>query len=786
MKDYAQLFEKLIHAEHEDEVTEIIEASGYLIDDPAIWLPLCGFDNNISVVSNQASKPGAAMVEKIINSIDALLMAKCFSQKVDPEGPHAPKDMAEAVEKFFGVKAGRIEALSPKQQTELASNIHVVVTGSKSDPCYMVVDKGEGQTPASFPTTLLGFQESNKMKIPFVQGKFHSGGTGVLQNCGTQNYELIVSKRHPDAPVKALDTSSGEWGFTLVRRIRPTGTQRSSRYVYLAPDGRVPSFKAASINALPGTRSGDKTPLAYDSPLSYGTCIKLYNYRWRAHGLATLETRFELEQYLHAPCLPFRVTETRKGYKANYFSTTVAGVWASIGTRAESGEPSSSKLEEEPTYGELNLKGIGRLPYTIVVFKEDVDTRRVPNGVCYTLNGQVHGRAPADFITRKLEFAYLADSMLVSVDCVQIDPAVREDWIHSSRDRTRDNETDRTVLDALAEALRSHPGLRRLNALRKQKEVESSLKDDKEGLDFLQQLLNRDSTLSTLLGFGSRLVTKTGPGDVPTLFKGRKFPTYFRLAKEPKGGLAKHCPINKLVSVEFETDAENDYFRRADSPGAIMITPADLCEYSQLWNGRFTTRFRAPWNAKPGDSFDIAVQVSDVERDATGHPFTSKFTIVASPEDERKSPPGPSPTPHRPRSAAPTSGLTHRGPQFVDVRRDQWKAQKPEEFTEQTALRIKPDGEGGYVFYLNLDNTYLLTELTRGTEAEKTVAMFHFRWGLVLCAMGMLVNLPGKDDNHGNASDAKKQLTVDDIGKCTDGIARVIVPLVRQLYRGPD
>ena len=139
-------------------------------------------------------------MEKIINSIDAVLMAKCFTAGIDPEDIAAPSTMAAAVEQFFNVRSGRVGDLTNREQTELAKAIHLVAEGSRKAPSYLIVDTGEGQTPASFPSTFLSLAKSNKLRIPFVQGKFNAGGTGVLQFCGRENFQLIASRRHPAAP----------------------------------------------------------------------------------------------------------------------------------------------------------------------------------------------------------------------------------------------------------------------------------------------------------------------------------------------------------------------------------------------------------------------------------------------------------------------------------------------------------------------------------------------------------------------------------------------------------
>ncbi len=250
--DNFRLFDALLHAESEDEVESILKGGGYLTDDPRIWHPLGGMENNFGAVGNQQSDATGALVEKIINAIDSMLMAECFAHNIDPESPQAPQSMTEAVELFFKVRDGKIDNLGTDEQRKLAENINLVAVGSRTNPNYLIIDKGEGQTPAKFPDTFLSLLKANKIRIPFVQGKFNSGGTGVLQFCGTQNYQLIVSKRRPNCPVDPGDQTANLWGFTLVRRLLPSGGRRNSMYVYLAPGGQVPSFQAEVIKVLPG------------------------------------------------------------------------------------------------------------------------------------------------------------------------------------------------------------------------------------------------------------------------------------------------------------------------------------------------------------------------------------------------------------------------------------------------------------------------------------------------------------------------------------------------------
>jgi len=786
MSDY-NLFEELVFAEDESEVDRILTRAGLGLENEAAWRRLGDVDNNFSTVGNQQTEATCAMVEKLINGIDAVLMAECLKQGIAPEGPDSPQTMAAAVATFFGVKEGRLENISAAEQTALADNIHLIVTGAKSDPCYLIIDRGEGQEPDEFPNTFCSLNRSNKMKIPFVQGKFNAGGTGVLQFCGKLNMQLVVSRRNPGIP-----GADPTWGFTLVRRLRPTAGRRSSMYMYLAPDGKVPRFQRNGIPVLPHTRRQVR-PDAYKADLAHGTCVKLYNFRWRARSIATTEARYELERFLHAPCLPFRITETRE-YRANYFSTTVSGVSAAVA--AAGGDEDDSKVEPGfPAYATLNMDGVGNLPYQIVVFgegKSKSSGRRVPNGVSFTVNGQVHGSLPSNYVATQLKFDYLKDHLLVSVDSTAMDAAVREDFFMASRDRLRKNEVYDELVGQLREALREHPGLKALNAFRRSMELEKHVAGEEETTALFDQLLKRDPTLADLFKAGRQLITKNAPTKFEP-FKPKKFPSHFQLVKRPAKGLEKICPVNRTCRIDFETDAPNDYFRRADSPGSIQTEPADLIERSHLWNGEFRAQFRVPWDAKPNDRIDVKVTVKDVQNEARGG-FVSTFTLVASEEaDEEPKPSGRGSGSGQPtKPATGSKNNTEQGlqiPEIKEVRREEWESRG---FNPYTALEVRHGDEAGYDFFLNVDNTFLLTELRSTKPADQSLVRYWFKYGLVFCALGMLQEQMRREEAKAEAENGRDEEEsengdeLDEIGRACKGIAHVIIPVIRALYRGPE
>ncbi len=300
--DPQQLCHDLLVAETEEQVMKALRAYDFW-ERREVWRPYGDISNNRGVVGNQQSSPVAALVEKLINSIDALLTCECRRKRIDPSGPQSPKTMQGAIEHLFGVKGGRIHTLDAHARTSLAQRIQLIATGGKSEPNYLIIDDGEGQNPSEFPNTFLSLLRENKTNIPFVQGKFNMGGTGVLQFTGKNSFQLIISRRQQD-----LTGAETKWGFTIIRRIAPAPGQPHSLYVYLAPEGNILCFESEYLMVYPGNY-----PSTYSESLVAGTCIKLWNYKLPGglKTIATLDLRYALERYLPDPALPVRVRERR-------------------------------------------------------------------------------------------------------------------------------------------------------------------------------------------------------------------------------------------------------------------------------------------------------------------------------------------------------------------------------------------------------------------------------------------------------------------------------------------
>src|SRR3989304_560006 len=99
------LFLKLAEASDENEVAKTITEHPILSNDEN-WKPFGGFRGNFSQIHNQQGNTIPALVEKPINSVDALLIKECKLKGIDPESTLAPKTIPEAIEKFFDIENG--------------------------------------------------------------------------------------------------------------------------------------------------------------------------------------------------------------------------------------------------------------------------------------------------------------------------------------------------------------------------------------------------------------------------------------------------------------------------------------------------------------------------------------------------------------------------------------------------------------------------------------------------------------------------------------------------------
>ena len=259
-----------------------------------------------------------------MNSIDTKLIAAARINGTPVHGPQAPQSVFEARDLLFAEEFKNIERLS--------HSITVAATGKRTRPSITIADDGEGQTPAAMPETILSLHKGNKNAIPFVQGKFNMGGSGVLEFCGVDhNVELVLSRRNPKLlPANATSTDT-HWSFTIIRREDPSpASPRASRFTYLAPGApmrkEIAGYSQLSAPTLPIFPNKNQP---YCREAEWGTLFKLYEYGIRAATNMMLEGGLmgRVRILLPEPALPIHFHECRdySGHSGSY-STPMAGL----------------------------------------------------------------------------------------------------------------------------------------------------------------------------------------------------------------------------------------------------------------------------------------------------------------------------------------------------------------------------------------------------------------------------------------------------------------------------
>lgn len=764
-----------MRADTEEKVISLLEDEGYWNDD-TVWRFFGDRDTNFNTIGNQQSRPDTALVEKLVNSVDACLMNECMVQGLDPESASAPQTVREAVAQFYeehpnNPTAGLVREWEDSKRTEVARGITLSATGAKpgeGNPSFTISDRGEGQTPRMLPYTLLSLDRSNKFRIPFVQGKFNMGGTGVLEFCGQHNLQLIVSRRNPtivgDNPEHRSDF---RWSFAVVRRENPKGAQRSSVYTYLSPieseDGseknQVLSFSADTMPIFPDGRD------AYARESQWGTLIKLYEYTatgFRSNILMKDGLMRRVDLLLPDVALPMRFHECRPyGGHGGSPETTVTGAKVRLEDNKE------GNLEYDPTSFSIKVHG-EEMTGTIYAFKKGkADTYRKNEGIIFALNGQTHGYLTPDFFGRKkVGLGYLRDLIFVVIDCSTFSGRAREKLFMNSRDRLRAGELRDAIEERLEYELKHDRSLRQLKERRRREEIESRLEDSKPLEDVLRPLLERSPVLSELFLHGRRASTpfrtKT-VGSEDKLPEGKRYPTFFKFKGKPYGAeLHQDCHRDQRCRITFETDAANDYFNRDIDKGEFSMFLASnsgksaVEDYAlNLQSGIVTLNLPLPANCHIGDEVSFVAQVTDSTQI---EPFENRFVIQVKEAAEqtlrgkkkRRKPPSKSEGNDRDIPSGielPTVIKVYENPE--DGAKG-WENMSPP-FDKYSAMRVihagSSNGDAGeqdiYDFFVNADNIYLKSEMKPKNEDSEVVSA-RFVYGMVLLGLALLQDKQGE------------------------------------------
>ena len=575
---YEDLLKKIYWAKDANEVHEIVSNNEFL-SNPDNWKPYGGNKNNFGTFENQQANSVAALVEKLTNSIDAILIKECLILGLNPKdikNPNLPNNMQEAISNFFNIKYGKWENANQKLRREIAENVQLIVDGDKINPNITIYDNGEGQNPENFEDTFLSLQRGNKTDIPFVQGKYNMGSTGAVVFCGGHRYQLIISKRNTK-----LKDSNNKIGFTLVRRHilsdQEEKQMKSTWYEYFVIGDTIPSFEFESIDLGLFRRDFEE-----------GSVIKMYSYEL-PRGLqtdATWDLWRELNTLLYEASVPILIYEKR-------FVKSHSQSKLMLGNKTRIQNDENDKKQHIISYAITNNELIGEnVPIEVAIFKPDVSNKEFirQKSIIFTLNGQTQGYETRTFITQELGYRALRESMLINIDCTNMRTRFRQDLFMASRDRMKQGNNYATLKQEIIDILKNDDNLRRINQEYKSRVLHES-KEDKELIEKLFSNLKGNKEIKNIL--------KSNNGEFAFLKKKvnqkkevnnkkeetkkilNRFPSYFKvegLHSDGNGKIVKAIPLGGKGSIVFGTDVENEYFARNIEKGDLTITLLDFDE----------------------------------------------------------------------------------------------------------------------------------------------------------------------------------------------------------------
>ena len=613
-----ELFQELYKAATEEELTKV------LLKYPKVfrqdnWRPYGDDESFYGVIENQQASPIPALVEKITNSIDAILMRRCYEAGIDPKSAKAPRSMQDAIKRFFpNAKQWDLPSFRKQQ----ADSIQIIADGPRFNTSLIIYDDGEGQHPEDFEKTFLSLLRGNKNEIHFVQGKYNMGGSGAVVFCGKHRYQLIGSKRYD---------GTGKFGFTMMRRHPFTEqekhTKKNTWYEYFRIDGKVAAFDISQLDLG-----------LFNRKFKTGTIIKLYSYNLPpgSRSVISRDLNQSLNEYLFEPALPVYTIDKKERYPDDRaLQRELYGLKRRL-------EEDGNKYIQDYFIEEYIDKGIGRVKITCYVFRPKIEGRAVKEtketisreffknnmSVLFSVNGQVHGHYTSEFITRSLKYQLLKDYLLIHVDCNGIDPTFRGELFMASRDRLKDGEESKILREIVAKTLRKG----KLNDIYKRRKDSITLEggDTSELLRSFTKNLPLKSDLLKLLNQTFKLdekdnKPKTGEKkerkakETREPFKANRFPSFFKIETKSDGETSvTKVPLGGEKTIKFSTDVENQYFVRVEEPGEFKIA---LLKYQ-------------PNDSTGGDRTGDPKEVDDAFNVVVKSPDDGTIKIVLNPTDE--------------------------------------------------------------------------------------------------------------------------------------------------------
>jgi len=556
-KKNKEILLKLLNSQTSEEVERIVTTDKFF--ENCKWIFYGDNFNNVGTVEGQMRDADNALMEKAINSIDAILMRRCYEEGIDPrDKTKAPKSVTEAIERFFGGK----EKLRKKRAEFAKEWLRITAEGKKDLPTITIIDKGEGQQPNDIKGTILSLHKDIKARIPFVYGTYNQGGSSPLgyaaQKPGSYDFnypQLVLCRRAAKIQDKTRAKNSDHYGFTIVRR-RFDYEASMFTYEYFVEE------KTEDIFSFPSD-----TPITVDDyDFVEGCLIKLYDYELPQRGNIVFRGLNEfMEKKLPDAPLPIYLKELRD-YKGG-IEYTIFGLREKILRR------SSILRVGYPQKLPIDLGEIGKREIEVFLLnhktqlgeKEDISSYlEQPEKIFFIKEGLVLHTENTAWLRNDCGLIDLSPYLFAFINISNIDPPVAK-MLHSGREKFKNNPTTQQVLERLTIFLKNETfqELDREYA-RFSFASETSIKDEVLQKQIMKDIETQPELRDLFeLGEDIPLREKGEDKEPPEPYEGTYLPEKFELL----GSDPREVEEKSYCKISFDTEADEKLFERREDRG---------------------------------------------------------------------------------------------------------------------------------------------------------------------------------------------------------------------------
>ena len=611
-----RILETLLKVTSSDDVADLIANDGFFNSLNCKWIPYGGYENenNAGQVEGQMRDSSNAIVEKITNSIDALLMRRCYEvDGVVPNSgdPKLPKSLSEALRRYFGNE----EEINTERSAWAKQHLSIMAEGSKARPTLTIVDRGEGQSPDRLQKTIVNLNNSIKREIPFVFGKYHQGGSAAIRSCGAKRkcYQLVLSRR---AETIAEPGKANDWGFTLVRR---NYKGRTAYYEYC-------------------TQMDESTfDFPYDGPIKVGelemdfvdgTLIRLYDYYLKSPSNITYgrgSLGLDINQKLQKSPLPVFLSDERTGWSGDT-KTTIAGLLRRI--------EDNKKIVKNDITMPIDVEWLGTRNIRCIRLKHISDEKgvksytRQPEKIFYVENGLSMGHEKESFLKTTCRLPALAPYLVCYVDMSDI-PVDSADIFHASREALAHTE-DYKLLKERLKTFFENEIFELWEKEYQNKSLTHSNEDTKELDKRVEKAIENDPKLQDLLGIGEEInAPEKGEYDKKQPYEGEEDPLKFELVGETPRKIDK----NSYAIISFRTEASDNLLTRENERYSVRwLNDTQIFNVAHRSMNRGIISFKVDCrsSANIDDEGDIIFQLLDEEGNLK-FSQTVKFRVIEKP-----------------------------------------------------------------------------------------------------------------------------------------------------------